>query len=233
VVEIVTVPQAAEEPNMPAGADVKDVTLTMELDENKIDSRDDVFKNNPTQVPNVSDDHAHGKSGNEAGKSQKETDKPASGKKSPEPPPNPTFECRRNVTAFEAILDFVQNDELHAPSQLCPRQFIRELDFWGISPHSLHSCCYTTIATFLNDEYMVSEFRKKLDEFKHANLKVHSGSMSSHRLDRPLRDCFWELTVDPFYDLPSKVGSRTFTFTVTSTLRTPIPTSTPKSLRRR
>jgi hypothetical protein len=113
-----------------------------------------------------------------------------------------TFEFRRNATAFEAIFDFLQTGELHSPPQLCPRQFACELEFWDVSLRQLHSCCYSSMALYLFEQHMATEFLKKVEEFKSAS-RVADRYISTSNGSFPSR--LWRLTVDPFYSTGSKV----------------------------
>lgn len=68
-----------------------------------------------------------------------------------------TLHCNRNASVFEAVLDFTQHGHLHAPLNLCPNVFVRDLGFWGLCLGDLGPCCYTKIADFLGEQAMVNE----------------------------------------------------------------------------
>lgn len=51
----------------------------------------------------------------------------------------------RNPAVFGCILDFYRTGVLHLPETVCGNQIREELEFWGISPDSVSSCCWRVL----------------------------------------------------------------------------------------
>ena len=52
------------------------------------------------------------------------------------------FVINRPPELFAAILGFYQTGELHMPMTSCPGAFMKELEYWEISPEVVSDCCY-------------------------------------------------------------------------------------------
>ncbi|XP_045163844.2 potassium voltage-gated channel subfamily B member 1-like [Mercenaria mercenaria] len=70
----------------------------------------------------------------------------------------------RPPESFTAILAFYQTGELHIPMTSCPGAFIRELEYWEISPNVLTECCYNRLKSFLDDQDTLRTFNETLAE---------------------------------------------------------------------
>ncbi|WAR27506.1 KCNAG-like protein, partial [Mya arenaria] len=66
----------------------------------------------------------------------------------------------RPADMFSPILALYQTGELHIPVTSCPGAFLRELEFWDISPDILSQCCKNRIQSFLDEEETLRKFRK-------------------------------------------------------------------------
>lgn len=66
---------------------------------------------------------------------------------------------QRSPTSFEAILTYYQTGKLHIPSQLCPKSFKTELDFWQIETHNLDQCCFHKFLVFRSNNEIMDTFR--------------------------------------------------------------------------
>lgn len=64
----------------------------------------------------------------------------------------------RNATVFAAVVEYVQNDELHAPHDICPKLFARELNFWGFDIDLLEPCCFAGVVHFLYEQERLCKF---------------------------------------------------------------------------
>jgi len=48
----------------------------------------------------------------------------------------------RDAPAFRHILNCYRDGELHVAKDICPQQFRKEMEFWGIPVHLLAPCCW-------------------------------------------------------------------------------------------
>ena len=53
-----------------------------------------------------------------------------------------SFTVDRSADSFAAVLMFYETGKLHLPTTVCPRLFLDELDYWGISHENLSDCCH-------------------------------------------------------------------------------------------
>ncbi|XP_076472624.1 voltage-gated potassium channel KCNC4-like [Babylonia areolata] len=80
------------------------------------------------------------------------------------------FTFEKNTEVFAAVVDFVQNNELHAPQAVCPTVIARDLMFWGFDVNYLEPCCFAKVVHFLYHQESLGEFhgfletKTKLDE---------------------------------------------------------------------
>lgn len=70
----------------------------------------------------------------------------------------------RNPELFNTILDFYRNDILHFPSHVCSGLWHQELRYWGLSVSAISECCYTTYVKYSNDDVVIQNLRRTLDE---------------------------------------------------------------------
>jgi len=55
------------------------------------------------------------------------------------------FYFDRSPRIFENILGLYRKGELHLTERVCPRDFLGELEYWGLSALHLESCCAYTL----------------------------------------------------------------------------------------
>lgn len=70
----------------------------------------------------------------------------------------------RNPDLFNTILDFYRNDILHFPSHVCSGLWHQELRYWGLSVSAISECCYSTYVKYSNDDIVIQNLRRALDE---------------------------------------------------------------------
>jgi len=58
---------------------------------------------------------------------------------------NREFYFDRSPRVFENILGLYRKGELHLTESVCPRDFLGELEYWGLSPLYLEPCCAYTL----------------------------------------------------------------------------------------
>ena len=64
----------------------------------------------------------------------------------------------RPFAPFEAILEYYQTGELHIPSNLCPKSFLKELEFWKIDAECMQHCCRFRYLASLDDYETLTDF---------------------------------------------------------------------------
>jgi len=64
----------------------------------------------------------------------------------------------RNADCFAAILDFIENGDLHITNSVCPLALKKELIFWRIDFQNLKNCCKLKIYVAEDDEKDISAF---------------------------------------------------------------------------
>ncbi|XP_021376164.1 potassium voltage-gated channel subfamily A member 4-like [Mizuhopecten yessoensis] len=70
----------------------------------------------------------------------------------------------RPSTPFDDILAYYQTGELHMPSNVCPKAYKRELEFWGLDPDDMQHCCRFKYLAFFDDFETISAFHACIDE---------------------------------------------------------------------
>ena len=65
----------------------------------------------------------------------------------------------RSSACFEAIASMYQTGELHMPTNVCPKAFQRELDFWELPLDALQPCCLNICQKFEDEQSKMMEFR--------------------------------------------------------------------------
>ena len=58
---------------------------------------------------------------------------------------NREFYFDRSPRIFENILGLYRKGELHLTESVCPRDFLGELEYWGLSALHLEPCCAYTL----------------------------------------------------------------------------------------
>jgi len=75
----------------------------------------------------------------------------------------------RNATCFSAILDYLENGELHMPETICPLALKRELRFWRVNIQNMENCCKRQVYEAETEEKAINEFdmnKKKRQKFE-------------------------------------------------------------------
>ena len=121
----------------------------------------------------------------------------------PEKEPGVVLYFHRNPSVLETVLDFVHNGQLHLPGHVCPQLFARDLTFWGLSITDLHPCCYSKVASFLNEQKMVSKFRQDCAADPEESCGIRSGTAVSSW--RRASNVAWRVMTEPASSVVAKV----------------------------
>ncbi len=60
-------------------------------------------------------------------------------------PPNKEYYFDRNPEAFNYVLDFYVNREMHFPQGMCVHAMRNELEYWGLDIDNVSPCCWNRI----------------------------------------------------------------------------------------
>ena len=104
----------------------------------------------------------------------------------------------RPASIFEAILTFYQTDQLHMPCSVCPLTFKNELEFWGISPYRLETCCRRTFVKFSVEQEKMLKFEKFTSPARSEKQGTGTWAEIKYRV--------WTITDFPFTCVAAKVG---------------------------
>jgi len=85
----------------------------------------------------------------------------------------------RDANCFLAVLDFIENGELHMPKAVCPFSFKRELEFWKIKKENMETCCRRQLYCTENEEKSFREFDANE---RNARLEVRS-ILTDHKFE--------------------------------------------------
>ena len=68
---------------------------------------------------------------------------------------NREFYFDRSPRIFENILGLYRKGELHLTESVCPRDFLGELEYWGLSALHLEPCCAYTLQVGDNNAMVI------------------------------------------------------------------------------
>lgn len=85
---------------------------------------------------------------------------------------NKVFYFNRDADSFKHILNAYRDGQLHMSRDICPQQFMKELEFWQIPLKLLAPCCWQTFYGTHDDLEILRALVDRLK--KTANNKVHS-----------------------------------------------------------
>ncbi|KAK3097607.1 hypothetical protein FSP39_011353 [Pinctada imbricata] len=72
-----------------------------------------------------------------------------------------TFRFHRSRDAFEAILKYFETGNLHIPKNVCPREFMTEMEFWKIDIKKMCKCCKRKILIHMHDANNIENYLRK------------------------------------------------------------------------
>ena len=116
----------------------------------------------------------------------------------------------RNPIVFAAIIDYVQNSELHAPPHVCPKLFARDLSFWGFNIDEVESCCFSRVVHFLWEQVKLKTFHGFLQQ-KNIGSAENSSVADVHKSPekapgrQSVRAKVWKILEEPFTSRAAKV----------------------------
>ncbi|KAL8574753.1 hypothetical protein ACOMHN_035870 [Nucella lapillus] len=134
-----------------------------------------------------------------------------------------TFE--KNTDVFTAVIDYVQNRELHAPRIVCPKLFARELRFWGFEVDELEPCCFAQVLRFLFEQEKLDEFHGFLRKrTRQASYWLESESSSAEQKSQEpgfglqvfysIRRVMWPILEQPFRTVAARIYFFTTVFSI-------------------
>ncbi|XP_060568360.1 potassium voltage-gated channel protein egl-36-like, partial [Ruditapes philippinarum] len=112
----------------------------------------------------------------------------------------------RPAESFAAILGFYQTGELHIPTTSCPGAFMKELEYWEITPDVVSDCCYNRLQSFIDEQDTLRQFKQVSEDRSWSE-----SPLDSYRCMRRIRAKMWEI-VD--YTKPSLLGKIYFGLTL-------------------
>ena len=104
----------------------------------------------------------------------------------------------RSPRIFENILGLYRKGELHLTESVCPRDFLGELDYWGLSSLYLEPCCAYTLQ---RASWLLPLMDQGVDQEDEVN--PFQGMCCSK-----LRNFIWKLFEDPNSSTAAKVTHR-------------------------
>ena len=66
------------------------------------------------------------------------------------------FYFDRSPRIFENILGLYRKGELHLTESVCPKDFVGELEYWGLSALYLEPCCAYTLQVITDIDLVIS-----------------------------------------------------------------------------
>ena len=86
---------------------------------------------------------------------------------------NPVMFCRP-TGSFEAIASLYMTGELHMPTNVCPKEFERELEYWGFAVDMLQPCCLHILRKFEDEQNSMLDFQNFISPTLVSATKEHS-----------------------------------------------------------
>ena len=107
-----------------------------------------------------------------------------------------SFYFDQDAAMFGHILRCFRSGEIHVPTTVCPRDFLRELDFWGVPVEKIAPCCWPTF--YKADDIL--ETLQKLTE-----VTTQSDTVEINREKLSIRQKMWLFLDNPNYSNGAKV----------------------------
>lgn len=101
----------------------------------------------------------------------------------------------QDATLFSHVLRCCRSGEVHVPALICPREFLKELQFWGIPLEKISPCCWPTF-------YKAEEILNTLGKLK--NVTASSEEYKNTK-KTSVREKIWLFLDDPNYSYAAKV----------------------------
>ena len=106
-----------------------------------------------------------------------------------------TFYFDQDATLFGHILRCCRSGEVHVPSLICPREFMRELQYWDIPVEKIAPCCWPTF-------YRADDVLETLEKVTEVTSQSEVPRLDT---DLSLQERIWRFMDDPYYSKASKV----------------------------
>ncbi|XP_070206504.1 potassium voltage-gated channel protein Shaw-like [Littorina saxatilis] len=117
----------------------------------------------------------------------------------------------RNPSVFAAVVDYVQNNELHVPTKVCPKLFARDLNFWGFDIDEVEPCCFSGVVHFLWEQEKLGKFHDFLRSTGSPQKQPNGRRMSKFE---SIRSMVWMVLDEPFTSIPARIYFYTMCFVI-------------------
>jgi len=108
----------------------------------------------------------------------------------------------RSASSFESIFNYHQTDELHMPVNVCPGAFRKELEYWGLDPRSMETCCRFKYLEFLNNHDTTTAFYASIK----ASEKIYQRDVRETSPVKQFRARLWSILDQKESTVISRVG---------------------------
>ncbi|KAK7093674.1 potassium voltage-gated channel protein Shaw-like [Littorina saxatilis] len=106
----------------------------------------------------------------------------------------------RNPSVFAAVVDYVQNNELHVPTKVCPKLFARDLNFWGFDIDEVEPCCFSRVVHFLWEQEKLAKFH----DFLRSSPEEQPKGRRKSKFET-MRSRVWKVLDEPFTSIPARI----------------------------
>ncbi|CAC5415440.1 KCNC1 [Mytilus coruscus] len=113
------------------------------------------------------------------------------------------FHFQRHSTCTSNILEYIRGDLLHIPTDVCPKKFRQEMEFWGIPENEIATCCFTKYQSFLDDEKTLWVLERDQNE-RHAR-KERVYVMSKGKGWKAMQAKIWQVMEYPSTSVMAKI----------------------------
>ncbi|KAG9480699.1 hypothetical protein GDO78_012256 [Eleutherodactylus coqui] len=108
----------------------------------------------------------------------------------------------RDPTVFCYIFHFYRSGILWIMDELCPLNFVEEIEYWGINIHYTHNCCRTLFHEHQDElkEHIKIQKDLQAELERHDHEKHFEGKWLGN-----LRKQIWDLLENPYSSIPAKI----------------------------
>ena len=109
-----------------------------------------------------------------------------------------TYFFDQDATLFGHILRCYRSGEVHVPSLICPREFLRELQYWNIPVEKIAPCCWSTF-------YRADDVLETLEKVSEVTTQSEITRLDADKLS--LQERVWRFIDEPYSSKASTVGN--------------------------
>ena len=110
---------------------------------------------------------------------------------------NTTLYFDQDAVLFGHILRCCRSGEVHVPTTICPKEFLKELLYWGIPAKNIAPCCLPAF-------YKVYDSVEILETLREMTSQCHAVSYEKKLLTS--REKIWQFLDNPSYSIGAKVS---------------------------